>query len=233
MKVKLVIDNLQAAFLIPANRRAPRIGPLTRACFENVSQLDPEADYFGPEEAKAEDISALQHVGGEGARDISEKGADFIRSFEGLWLTGALDSGGVPTIGWGHTGLVHNDGTVFVGRKITVEKAKQLFRYDMEQFEAQVSARATVPLNDDQYAALVSWAFNTGGPKSATLWKKLNAGDYPGAAQELLKWDKDNGQQVAGLTRRRRSERRLFLGKEHYLLADRGEVQKDIDGRLG
>jgi lysozyme len=70
-----------------------------------------------------------------------------------------------------------------------------------------------VPLNDNQYTALLSFAFNRGGGalQAATLRRRLNQADYQGAAEELPKWNKAGGRVVAGLTRRRRAERALFF----------------------
>jgi lysozyme len=127
------------------------------------------------------------------------------------------DGGGVLTIGWGHTGLQHKDGTVFAGRTITQAQADALLAYDMHQFEARVQALVTVPLSDFEHAALVSFDFNTGGltlgkGKPSTLLRKLNSGDHAGAHAEFAKWNKDNGRVLAGLVRRRTAEAALFRG---------------------
>lgn len=214
MIVKDILIKLQELLLIPADKRSPNFGPLTRAALERLRQLPPDAEWDEVDSAVAVSHD-LAHIG-EDAKDISEKGEEFVKSFEGLYLKAYDDGGGVWTIGWGHTGLVHEDGTVYPGRMITEQKAEQLFRYDMEQFEARVCALVKVPLNTAQYDALVSFDFNTGGltlqnGKPSTLSLRLNASDYLAAADELLKWDKDNGKVVAGLTRRRKAEREMFL----------------------
>ncbi len=165
-------------------------------------------------------------------RDISQRGRDLIQHFESSgpikigtpnekFLTAYQDSVGVWTIGYGHTGLVHKDGTVKKGRKITLAVAEALFAYDMDVFEGAVLRNVKVPLNDDQFAALVSFAFNVGegNLKGSTLLRLLNAGDYAGAAEQFLRWDKAGGQTLAGLTRRRKSERLLFLGKTPFIVA--------------
>jgi GH24 family phage-related lysozyme (muramidase) len=151
-------------------------------------------------------------------RDISADGVELIKHFEGLYLTAYLCPGGVWTIGYGHTGLKHKDGTVYRGRKITQETAEELFRHDIDAFEGRVMRLISVPLNDDEFAALVSFDFNTGGLADSTLRRKLNAGDRAGAADELLRWNRAGGKVLAGLTRRRKSERNLFLGKRPYLV---------------
>jgi lysozyme len=147
------------------------------------------------------------------SRYISQRGIDLIKHFEGCYLTAYKDSVGVWTIGYGHTGLVHKDGTVKAGRKITQAEAEELLRYDLRNFAKRVQEGTTAPLTDDQFAALVSFDFNTGGFLKSTLRAKLNQGLYAAAADELLKWDKAGGRTLSGLTRRRRSERRLFLGE--------------------
>jgi lysozyme len=151
-------------------------------------------------------------------RDISSEGIDLIRHFEGLYLNAYQDSVGVWTIGWGHTGLKHKDGTVFKGRTISKQEAFDLFRYDMDFFEGRVSRYVKIALNDDEFAALVSFDFNTGGLPDSTLLRLLNAGDRQGAADQFLRWDKAGGKVLAGLTRRRKSERNLFLGMRPFIV---------------
>lgn len=151
-------------------------------------------------------------------RDVSAKGIELIKHFEGLYLQAYQDSVGVWTIGWGHTGLTHRDGTVHRGRKITEAEAEALLRHDMDVFEGRVMEAVKVPLNDDEFAALVSFDFNTGGLPKSTLLRKLNSGDRAGAADEFLRWDKAGGKVLRGLTRRRQSERNLFLGKPEFIV---------------
>jgi lysozyme len=152
-------------------------------------------------------------------RRISDRGLDLVKHFEGLHLKAYKDPVGIRTIGWGHTGLKHKDGTVHAGRSITRDKAEELLRYDMGVFEKRVNSLVKVPLTSDQFDALVSFDFNTGGLHKSTLLTKLNASDYNGAADEFLKWDKAGGRTLRGLTRRRKSERNLFLGKSPYIVS--------------
>lgn len=152
-----------------------------------------------------------------GIDSLSKAGEEMIKHFESCFLKAYKDSGGVLTIGWGHTGLQHMDGTVYPGRKITQDEADRLFRYDMDQFERRVEALVKVPLTQWQYDALVSFDFNTGGltlekGQPSTLLRHLNAGRFLDASREFPKWDKDNGKTVAGLTRRRAAEASMFCG---------------------
>lgn len=151
-------------------------------------------------------------------RAISAAGLNLIKHFEGLYLKAYKDPVGIWTIGYGHTGLTHNDGTVKAGRVITTAEAEDLLRYDLANFEGRVSRLVTVPLSDDEHAALVSFDFNTGGLADSTLRRLLNAGDYAGAADQFLRWDKAGGKTLAGLTRRRKSERNLFLGRRPFIV---------------
>ena len=152
---------------------------------------------------------------GTTSRHINERGLALIKAFEGLHLQAYKDAVGIWTIGWGHTGIVHQDGSVHEGRTITEEQAEELLKYDLRNFERAVARLVTVPLDDDQFAALVSFAFNLGegNLQKSTLLKKLNAGDYASAAEEFGKWNQAGGQVLAGLVRRRESEQRLFLGE--------------------
>jgi lysozyme len=151
-------------------------------------------------------------------RLIGQRGLELVKHFEGLHLYAYKDPVGIWTIGYGHTGLRHNDGTVRKGRVITEQEAENLLVHDMKFFSARVEDLITVPLDQDQFDALTSFDFNTGGLAKSTLRKKLNAGDYDGAADELLKWDKAGGKVLRGLTRRRKSERNLFLGRKDYIV---------------
>lgn len=139
---------------------------------------------------------------------ISKKGIKLIQDFEGLALKAYKDSVGILTIGWGSTGP-----HVTAGMTITKEQAEQLLKKDLERFEKGVSDLVKVPLNQNQFDALVSFSFNLGlgNLKSSTLLRKLNASDYTGASKEFERWNRAAGKVLAGLTRRRISERDLFL----------------------
>ena len=100
------------------------------------------------------------------------------------------------------------------GDKITAEEAGEMMAADLLPFERDVSRLVKVPLEQCQFDALVCFAYNVGGGAlaSSTLLKLLNAGDYSGAAGQFSRWNKANGKQLAGLTRRREAERALFEG---------------------
>ena len=113
----------------------------------------------------------------------------------------------VPTIGWGHT---H---TVKMGDVITEEKAQELFERDIAWAVAAVNREVNMGLTQNQFDALVSFVFNVGESAfgRSTLLRKLNAGDYEGAAREFPRWNKQAGIVLKGLTRRRAHEMELFL----------------------
>lgn len=137
-----------------------------------------------------------------------ERGIELIKSFEQCRLIGYLPTpDDVPTIGWGHTGP-----EVKIGMTWTQEQADLQLALDVERFEHAVSSAVTVPLTQPEFDACVSLAFNIGADafKKSTLVKKLNAGDFDGAAMEFRRWNKQSGRELAGLTRRRKAEYELF-----------------------
>lgn len=136
----------------------------------------------------------------------SVAGLAFIKHWEGTRLVAYRDSGGVWTIGVGHTGP-----DVVAGRRITDAEATALLAADVAEAEAAV-ARVSVPLSQNQYDALVSFAFNVGNGAflSSTLLRKLNAGDYDAVPGQLDRWVNDNGRRVQGLVNRRKAEGELW-----------------------
>jgi lysozyme len=127
------------------------------------------------------------------------------------------DSSGVLTIGWGHT---NHHLPRFDGNAIWSQAACDLaLAGDMGTFERWVSDHANASLAQCEFDALVSWSFNTGGPATATLWKKLNAGNKAAIPAELAKWNRGGGKVLAGLVRRRKAEGLMFAGKIEEALA--------------
>lgn len=115
----------------------------------------------------------------------------------------------VPTIGFGST-----DG-VQMGDKITPERALVKLLADADRFQRDLKACVgDVPMHQHEWDAVVSWAYNvgTGAACRSTLVRKLKAGDYPGACAELLKWDKQGGMVLRGLTIRRQAEYKTCMG---------------------
>jgi lysozyme len=142
--------------------------------------------------------------------NISPLGIELIKHFEGLYLKAYKCPAGVWTIGYGHTGLTHQDGTVKAGRKITNAEAKELLIHDINKFAPSVEKLVKVPLKQQEFDALVSFHFNTGSLGRSTLLKKLNQMDKGGAALEFLRWTRGGGKVLPGLVRRRKAEQYLF-----------------------
>ncbi len=138
----------------------------------------------------------------------SKNGINLIKQFEGLRLSAYRCSAGVWTIGYGSTSGVRP------GMKITQAEAEQRLRADLSRFEQKLNKLVKVRLNQNEFDALVSFVFNIGitAFSNSTLLRLLNQGQARvDVADQLVRWDKVNGQPVAGLTRRRAAERRLFL----------------------
>lgn len=140
------------------------------------------------------------------ARQINQDGIDLIKEFEGLHLTPYLCPAKIWTIGFGHTR------TVRAGMQITEAQAVTLLDEDLNLFERSVSRLVTVPLSDNQFSALVCFAFNvgTGNFEFSTLLKLLNRGWYEQVPAQLMRWDHANGEVMGGLSRRRAAEGRLW-----------------------
>lgn len=142
----------------------------------------------------------------------STNGRKLIAGFEGCVLTAYKCPAGVLTIGVGHTSAASAP-AVKSGMKISANEADDILARDLSSFEAAVSRLVTSSLNQNQFDALVSLVFNIGARafSSSTLLKKLNAGDYDGAAAQFERWNKASGRVLSGLTRRRAAERDLFV----------------------
>lgn len=142
---------------------------------------------------------------------ISQKGLALIKSFEGCRLEAYPDpgTGGDPwTVGYGHTGP-----EVAPGLMIDQEQADAYLRDDVAHFEECVAQAVINDVTQEQFDALVCFAFNVGCKALAgsTLLRLVNAGNIQGAATQFERWNKAGGRVMAGLTRRRQAERDLFL----------------------
>lgn len=146
-----------------------------------------------------------------GSRRINDEGFKLLTTFEGCRLKSYDDGVRVWTIGYGHTQGIHP------GMTITQAEAEQFLQADLESFESYVEDAVQVDVNEDQFAALVCLCFNIGpgsdGFGGSTLLRKLNAGDYQGAAEQFPRWNKGGGEPLLGLTRRRLAEQALFFSK--------------------
>lgn len=140
------------------------------------------------------------------ARRANADGIAIIKEFEGLHLTPYLCPSKVWTIGYGHTR------TVRAGLSISRREAEELLQEDLRVSERAVQRLVTVPLNDNQFSALVSFVFNVGisNLERSTLLKLLNRGWYDQVPAQLSRWSRAGTEVLGGLARRRAAEARLW-----------------------
>lgn len=140
--------------------------------------------------------------------NISQKGINLIKNFEGCRLTAYKCPANILTIGYGHTGS-----DVHTGQKITQEEAEKLLRQDLIVHCNNVSKLVKVPLNQNQFDALVSFEYNVGygAFMNSTLLKLLNQKKYKEASEQFGRWKFAGGKILAGLVKRREAEKQLFL----------------------
>ena len=142
--------------------------------------------------------------------NTSKRGLDLIKKFEGLHLEAYLDPIQIPTIGWGT--IIIDGKPVKLGMRITEQRAQELLEKDVDKFERFVHDLITVPLNQNQFDALVSFTYNLGpgNLEKSTLRRVLNSGKYAAAQAQFLRWNRAGGRVMKGLTRRRLDEAALF-----------------------
>lgn len=161
---------------------------------------------------------------------VSDKGLIELVCSEGIVPFPYLDSVGVWTYGIGHTkgAGAPDPATMPKGVARPLRDSVELFRKDLAKYESAVLKAVKVPLAQHEFDALVHWHYNTGAIATATLTKKLNAGDRKGAAAQFLVWNKP-----AELIPRREKERKLF---EQGVYSNNGKAlvySADAKGRLG
>ncbi len=145
---------------------------------------------------------------------ISKRGLLFIEEFEGFRSKPYLDTGGVWTIGIGT--IVYPNGTKVSGtdRPISRDRALELLEIDLIAREKKVKSLLKVDLNQNQYDAIISFAYNVGthALSTSTLLKRLNVNPCdPDIAYQFSRWNKDNGKVIAGLVRRREAESKMYF----------------------
>lgn len=145
---------------------------------------------------------------------FNDAGLQLIKSFEGFKPQPYLDAVSKPTVGFGST--FYEDGTPvkMSDPDIDEQRASDLLLNVLNtDFCPRVEALIKVPVNDNQYSAIVCFAYNVGigNLEQSTLLRCLNAYNYNDAASEFLRWNKARGMVLPGLTRRREAEKALFL----------------------
>ena len=149
--------------------------------------------------------------GDQSTMRLSEAGVKFIQTWEGLKLKAYRDSKGLPTIGIGTTR--YPDGTkVKMGDSCTEAQAYEWFRFDVARFEAFINRVIKIPLNQNQFDALISLVYNIGETNftEGTVDDKLNANQIEAALQTWLKYVYSGGRKIDGLANRRIAEVKLF-----------------------
>lgn len=137
---------------------------------------------------------------------MNAAGLALVKHYEGFRGDAYLDVAGVPTIGFGHTMGVE------LGDTITEQEAEALLVSELERY------RPTCAGTENQLSAMQSLAYNIGVPAfmTSTVKRKHLAGDYAGAGDAFLLWDKATVQGklivLPGLVKRRRAERQLYRG---------------------
>jgi|LauGreDrversion4_2_1035121.scaffolds.fasta_scaffold08177_6 lysozyme len=166
---------------------------------------------------------------------IGKGGLDLIKSFEGLYLKPYLCPAGVPTIGYGSTYYENGKKITLKDKPITEARANEILAHELSAFEKYVDAFCQDNITQNQFDALVSFAYNVGhnALKSSTLLKKVNKDpNDPTIKDEFLKWCKADGthngkdddndglideagekQTLKGLLRRRTAEAALYFTK--------------------
>lgn len=148
-------------------------------------------------------------------KDISEKGYQLIREFEGLQLEAYKDTGGVWTIGFG-TIKYPNGTSVKKGDVCTIQQAEQWLKNDCKWVDACLDKNVKVNLNQNQFDALASFVYNIGETAfvKSTMLTIINQNSLTSAASQFDRWVFDNGKRVQGLVNRRAKEKTLFMEKD-------------------
>ncbi len=144
---------------------------------------------------------------------VNQAAIDLIKEFEGFEAKAYRDPVGIWTIGYGTTEMAGVGIDPKAGMTITQDDAERYLQLAVQKFAAKIEDMIDVPVTDNQFGALVSLGYNigTGALAKSTVMKRLNAGDYQGAADAFAMWNKAGGKVLPGLTRRRAAERALFL----------------------
>lgn len=144
---------------------------------------------------------------------VSKNGLDLIKEFESFKSKPYLCPSQKATIGFGSTYYPDGKKVTLQDKEITEEKAFEILEYIANKdFGSNINKVVKVPLNQNQFDALVSFSYNIGNPNfnSSTLLRWLNQGNCKEASMQLLRWDKSKGIVLNGLTKRRKAEKALF-----------------------
>jgi len=142
---------------------------------------------------------------------MNAAGVRLVKSFEGWRASAYRDAVGHWTIGYGHTSMA-GPPKVHQGMHITRAEGSEILARDLQYFADEIQPLINVPLSDNQFSALVSFAYNVGvgNFRKSSVLKKVNAGQFDKAASRFVLWNKAGGRVLNGLTRRRLAEAALF-----------------------
>ena len=145
---------------------------------------------------------------------MTDEGLDLIKLYEGYSSSPYLCPANHWTIGYGAIWGMDDKRVTEDHPDINEDQADYLLRRDVKKSEMAVLRHIRVPLEDGQFNALCSFVFNlgSGALQSSTLRRKINRGDYIGAANEFPRWVYAGGRRLKGLVRRREHERSMFMG---------------------
>ena len=159
---------------------------------------------------------------------LNAAGLKLIKSFEGWRGTAYRDPVGIWTIGYGHTSMA-GPPEVYPGMKINRKQGEEILVGDIDVFAREIRPHIRVRLNENQYSALLSFAYNVGSTnfKRSSVLRYVNARKFADVPARLLLWNKAGGRVLRGLTRRRAAEGALFVQavSEEVHLQDREEVR--------
>ena len=143
-------------------------------------------------------------------RNITVRGLELIKQFEGFSSKIYLDSAGLKTIGFGH--LILPSETSSFQNGVTEADATTLLKKEIEVAEQAVSRLITSPINQNQFDSLVSFTFNLGSAafQRSTLRAKINREEHEQVPREFMRWVYAGGIKILGLIRRRRAEAELY-----------------------
>lgn len=147
---------------------------------------------------------------------ISNNGIELIKKYEGLKLAPYLCPALVPTIGYGSTRYENGTKVRITDPRITIDRAEKLLKNTLKKYENGVSKLVTANINQYQFDALVSFAYNLGVAALAgsTLLKKVNANpNDPDIEVQFNKWVKVGSKVLPGLVKRRADEAQLYFTK--------------------
>ncbi len=145
---------------------------------------------------------------------IGKNGLDLIKSFEGFSSVPYRCLAGVPTIGYGTTYYEGGRHVTMNDKPISKERATEILKHQIDDvYGSSVNRYVTRYMTQNQFDAMASFAYNlgSGALKSSTLLRKVNKLKDEEAALQFLRWDKAGGKKLAGLTRRRKAESKLYL----------------------